>query len=443
MKKAVKENTKEKVYEQLSLVQRAQLQASLKTHKSLSSIAKEMGVSRQTLYRELIRNSYPVNKDTCDTKSSCLHIQECRRGRTKLKLFCPYNCAKYNPGRQKCLKKYPFVCNNCAKKARCTYLQYYYDAEKASREYHHRIENANSKPRADEKTLKTVNKTVSPLIKKGQSVEAILMNHPEIKISASTLRYWIKLGALDCHLSDLRMTGRRLPTNRTYVIKEDAEEHQRYDFKENHKYQDYLLYHQYNQESLIIELDTVIGCIDGVKSVLTIHIVQHRLQFGILLESHTKKEVYEKLKEFMDKLKAYDDMYGTIMNRSFCEILLTDNGVEFDSLLDLEESIGNCHVFYCRPYASYQKGACERNHVLVRFIHYKGWSFDGLTQEDINMLFSHINSYPRKSLGGKTPYEKVLEDSRLGQTFLDFAGIKKVDCDDVTLNPSLLKKIKK
>lgn len=90
MKKVTKENTNEKVYEQLSLVQRAQLQASLKTHKSLSSIAKEMGVSRQTLYRELIRNSYPVNRDTCDTKSSCLNIQECSRGRTKLKLFCPY-----------------------------------------------------------------------------------------------------------------------------------------------------------------------------------------------------------------------------------------------------------------------------------------------------------------------------------------------------------------
>ncbi len=436
-------NTTGKKYEQMSLVQRAQLQASIKTHKSLSAIAKEMGVTRQTLYRELIRNSYPVNRDTCDTKSSCLHIQECSRGRTKIKLFCPYKCTKYQPGKQECLKKYPFVCNHCAKKARCTYLQYYYDAEKASGEYHQRIQNANKRPRADKNTIKAVNKVISPLIKKGQSVEAILMNHREIKISASTLRYWIKTGALDCRLSDLRMTGRRLPTNRTYVSKEDEAEHQRYDFKENHKYQEYLLYHQYHQKALIVELDTVIGCIDGVKSVLTIHIVQHRLQFGILLETHTKKEVYEKLKEFMNKLKSYDERYGTIMSQSFSEILLTDNGVEFDSLLDLEGSIENCHVFYCRPYAPYQKGACERNHVFVRFIHYKGWSFDGLTQEDINRLFSHINSYPRKSLEGKTPYEKVLDDPRLGQAFLAFAGITKVECDDVTLNPSLLKKIKK
>lgn len=43
------------------------------------------------------------------------------------------------------------------------------------------------------------------------------------------------------------------------------------------------------------------------------------------------------------------------------------------------------------------------------------------------MLFSHINSYPRQSLNGKTPYKKILEDARLGQEFLDFAGIKKVD----------------
>ena len=424
-------------------MQRAELQASLKAHKSLTSIAKEMGVTRQTLYRELMRNSIPVNRDNYARKSSCIHIQECSKARPGIKLFCPYKCEKYNPGRQACLKKYPFVCNHCGKRARCSYLQYYYDAEKASGEYHHRIENANNKPRADKQMLKEINKIVSPLIKKGQSVEAILMNHPKMNISASTLRYWIKKGVLDCRLSDLRMTGRRLPTNRTYEKKEDIEEHQRYDFKENHKYPDYLLYHQYHQNALIVELDTVIGCIDGVKSVLTIHLVQHRLQFGILLESHTKKEVYEKLKEFMNKLKTYDEEYGTNMLQSFSEILLTDNGVEFDSLMELEANEENCHIFYCRPYAPYQKGSCERNHVLVRFIHYKGWSFDGLNQEDINRLFSHINSYPRKSLGGKTPYEKVLEDSRLGQAFLDFAGIKKVDCDDVTLNPSLLKKIKK
>ena len=51
-----------KEYEQLNRIQRTQLQTLLKVKKSLSDIAKEMNVSRQTLYKELFRNSYPVSK---------------------------------------------------------------------------------------------------------------------------------------------------------------------------------------------------------------------------------------------------------------------------------------------------------------------------------------------------------------------------------------------
>ena len=43
----------------------------------------------------------------------------------------------------------------------------------------------------------------------------------------------------------------------------------------------------------------------------------------------------------------------------------------------------------------------------------------------------------------KTPCQCVEEDSRLGKEFLNLIGINKVDCDDVVLNPALLKKIKK
>ena len=92
------------------------------------------------------------------------------------------------------------------------------------------------------------------------------------------------------------------------------------------------------------------------------------------------------------------------MFTSFSEVFLTDNGPEFDSLIDLSEEYPDMHVFYCHPLSSFEKGACERNHELVRFIHYKGWSFDSYTQEDIDLMFSHINSYPRKSLNKKNSF---------------------------------------
>lgn len=431
-----------KVYEQLNGVQRTQLQTLLKVKKSLSEIAKEMNVSRQTLYRELLRNSYPVSKDITGLKSSCIHFLDCKKNKKSYRLECPHDCIKYQPGRQYCLKKYPFICNNCHKQRYCQFLHYYYDSEDASVNYHTRISNDKRIPKTNEAIIKEINKIVSPLVKKGQSIETILVNHPEISVSSLTIRNWIKQGLLDCKLSELRMFGRRIPSKQyNYSKKKDYKKLS--SMKIGHKYNDYRLYLHDHPNSLIIQLDTIIGCIDGNKSILTIHIVNHKFQFGIILEHHTKEEVFEKLNDLFSKFKILENKFGLAIYSSFTELILTDNGPEFDALIDFCDLDSNIHVFFCHPLSSFEKGSCERNHVLVRYIHYKGWSFDNLNQDDVNLLFSNINSYPRKSLQNKTPYQSVLDDSRLGKEFLDIINISKVNGDDVILNPSLLRKIKK
>lgn len=45
-----------KKYEQLNLIQRTKIQTLLKEKNSLQDIANELEISRQTIYRELIRN---------------------------------------------------------------------------------------------------------------------------------------------------------------------------------------------------------------------------------------------------------------------------------------------------------------------------------------------------------------------------------------------------
>jgi hypothetical protein len=67
----------------------------------------------------------------------------------------------------------------------------------------------------------------------------------------------------------------------------------------------------------------------------------------------------------------------------------------------------------------------------------KGSSFDNLTQQDLNLIFSHINSVSRKSLGGKTPYQIFcsFHDAGLPST-LDIIPIHP---DDVIQNTKLLK----
>ena len=45
------------------------------------------------------------------------------------------------------------------------------------------------------------------------------------------------------------------------------------------------------------------------------------------------------------------------------------------------------------------------NHELIRRILPKGSSFDELTQEDVNRMMDHINSYKRKKLNNRSLYE--------------------------------------
>ena len=63
-----------------------------------------------------------------------------------------------------------------------------------------------------------------------------------------------------------------------------------------------------------------------------------------------------------------------------------------------------------------QKPHVENNHEFIRDIILKKKSMSNLTQDKLDLMFSHINSVPRKSLGGKTPYE-AFEFTRLSSSF--------------------------
>ena len=124
------------------------------------------------------------------------------------------------------------------------------------------------------------------------------------------------------------------------------------------------------------------------------------------------------------------------------EVILTDNGSEFFDPLSIEfdfstgEKISN--LFYCDSNCSWQKGTLERNHEFIRYVLPKGSSFASLTQQDCNILASHINSVPRESLNKKTPYEvfSFLDNPQI----LDKLNITKISPDDVTLTKDIFKK---
>ena len=107
----------------------------------------------------------------------------------------------------------------------------------------------------------------------------------------------------------------------------------------------------------------------------------------------------------------------------------------FEVNMQTGEIRGN--IFYCDPQTPSQKPNVENNHNLVRDILPNKMSLKNLTQKDINLMFSHINSVPRKSLNGKTPYEAF--EFLYGAEILKKLHIQKIEKDMVTLQPYLLK----
>lgn len=84
-----------------------------------------------------------------------------------------------------------------------------------------------------------------------------------------------------------------------------------------------------------------------------------------------------------------------------------------------------------------QKGGIEQAHTMLRMILPKRTTFEFLTQWDVNLITSHINSTPRESLNGRTPYDVALE--AFGEDVLKAFQLRRIDPDKVILTPKLIR----
>ena len=75
---------------------------------------------------------------------------------------------------------------------------------------------------------------------------------------------------------------------------------------------------------------------------------------------------------------------------------------------------------------------------MIRRILEKKTSFDNLTQEDINLMMSHINSYKRKKLNNSSSLEMF--NLIYGNDIATKLNILEIKSNDINLTPSLLKK---
>ena len=178
---------------------------------------------------------------------------------------------------------------------------------------------------------------------------------------------------------------------------------------------------------------TVKSSRDSHKTLLTMIFTEEKLFLAFLLNRCTKgavRAVFDRLEKRM----------GTYEFTSVFKNVLTDRGSEFGDPEKLETGINGIQrssIYYCDPMRSGQKGTIEQAHTMLRMILPKGTSFEFLTQWDVNLIVNHINSTPRESLGGQTPYDAALKT--LGEDVLKAFQLKPISPDEVNLTPKLIR----
>lgn len=331
--------------------------------------------------------------------------------------------------------KPPYVCNGCTKFNHCHKQRYSYNHSIAYNEYRKNLVQQRNRLRISKDEIASINDIISPLmIYKHHSVNHVYISHPELlRFSKSTFYKYIDLGILNVRNIDLQRKVK-------YKVKKEADEIR---LKTNTKikigrfYSDFKDYIEYHPNASIVEMDTVIGTSGGNGGKCFLTLLFRQFNFMLIYLLPYKKSQY--VTNVFNHLKT---SLGIDEFKRLFQVILTDNGTEFsdpDSIeIDFNTGEKVSNLFYCDPNCSWQKGSIEKNHEYIRYILPKGTSFSGLTQEDCNLIASHINSVPRISLNNFSPYHLAL--LYLGEDNIEKLQIKKIAYDDIDLSIRLLKK---
>lgn len=424
--------------------ERLELQKFLKESLSFKEISRRLDKNPTTISREVrkysseVATGYPgfpfnacKNRFHCRNKKVC--GKECTRKSDifcKLCQSCNSNCSDFIE--EVCTARFrvPYVCNSCDTISKCSLLKNIYDSEHAHIKAHKAISQSRSGLCVSEDEIARLNKIISPLVANGQSVNQIYINHQDdLMCSEKTIYNYIDACLFDVRNIDLPRKVKFRERYKKPEFKVDK------GCRIDRNYEAFRTFIEKNPDTAIVQMDSVIGT-KGGKCLLTIHFVDCSLMLAFLRDANTSKSVTDVFEMLYDSLG--DELFKKIF-----PIILTDNGSEFSNPKAIEYGtvrlIGlRTRIFYCDAGSPYQKGAIEVNHELIRRVLTKGTNFNHLTQEDITLMMNHINSYKRKKLNNRSPYETF--SFYHGEEVLHKLGCTLVPAGDIMLKPALLKK---
>ena len=400
---------------------RVAIQTMLDEDKTIKEISQDIKREPSGIIKEINKHIVYKYPSVYGGQHPCLNHKTCNVRSIDCYLTCKN--IKY----KKCpkLEKSPHVCNGCTSKSGCRFIKKYYDARIAHDAYKNNLSTSRKGLHYSKFENMVIIERLCPLIIKSKSVyHAIIAINNTFNTSfvLKTIYWQIKNDFLPIKSSDLPRTNRKAKSK-------DKDTDYKRDIK-NHTYEDYEKYKKSNPKSIETQMNTVEGIKENNAPVLlTLEIVEINFLFIFKIDSKTIEKVKEKLSYFKDVIGK--DAFDKIM-----ELLLTDNGVEFINIDEINSISSSINIFYCHPYSSFEKGSIENNHELIRRVIPKGISLKPYTQEELNLLCSHINSLYRESLKGKCPFDLINDYIPLNK--IKELGLTKINPLEVSLIPELL-----
>ncbi|MGB4439152.1 MAG: IS30 family transposase [Sedimentibacter sp.] len=424
----------------LTDIERLQIEQWLKDGLSIRQIALKLEKSASTISREIrsraiISDKYAPYRvhNRCVKRSSCKKRYLCSDKPNCTKLcsscsLCNELCEDYQE--QPCYMLYepPYVCNGCMEEYQCALKKKYYLHRNAHDAYREMLVESRIGANITEDGLLAIDEIVSPLVKRGQSVHHIISNNlDKFEVSEKSIYRYISGGLLKARNIDMPRVCRTKP-RKSKPIEHKVDKRCRL----GRTYAEFLSFKETSEVS-VVEMDSVIGRVGG-KVLLTMMFKSCDLMLAFIRDRNTSQSV-------IDILNLIYDLIGTDSFKALFPLIITDNGSEFSNPIALEyDAQGNqrTKLFYCDPCAPFQKPNVELNHEFIRKILPKGTSFDNLTQDDISLMMSHINSYSREKLNNKSPFDTF--GFLYGYDVLEKLGIRNIEANEIFLIPALLKK---
>ena len=409
-------------------------------------IARDRGRNKSSILNEIINRSVVCDRGRGCSNRLCANYDGCRlaafsasgKGLRKNQARCFSDCPEFVEALCSRLAARSCVCNGCEKFRSCPMAKRIYSADAAQADRESLLHDSRKGIHPSAEAVARMNAVLSPCIMKGQSARNVIANNPDAfgGIPERTVYDYIAGGVFDVRRGDLPEACSRRPRRKKKETKTNAK------CRVGRTYRMFLEFCRVNGVAEWTELDTVVGRVGG--KVLFTMILPGGLMVAFLRErksSQTCTRIFNMLWEAA----------GPELFKALFSVILTDNGTEFSDPDMIEKWRPDpehnptrllprgVRLFYCDPYCSSQKPHVEREHREERRVLLHGVSFDTLTQDDINLVCSHVGSYTRGRLGNKAPYDVFVEKfGARGRAFLDKIGIVRIPDNEVTLNPILL-----